>query len=116
MGAKTALNLFLMRYCAKSIAKGDVEYKTEGNPYGSGFMCTLRLPIVAALENGSEVPEFIGESDANEKMAEQAAARKVLDHFADWIAANPAAPKEAKQKRKAVRDYQIDLFKWAGLT
>lgn len=98
LNPKTLLNQFLMRYTGKSIVKGDMEFHTKPNPEDIGYISTVRLPIIAWKENTADVPEFTAESLDNEKAAEQAAAQVVLDHYADWIAANPPPPKDPNKK------------------
>jgi len=100
--AKSQLNSFLMRYCGKPVVKGDIVYECSPAPGGNDFSCILKLPCVAAKEGADDlaVPEFFGEDCETEKMAEQSAAKKALDNYADWIAANPAPPPNPNNKKK----------------
>jgi len=95
---KLLLNNFLMRYHGRPNVKGDILYDTV--PSVNGFTSKLRLPSVAAKDNTEIVPEFLGEDCETEKQAEVSAASKALDHYADWIAANPAPPPSKKSKNK----------------
>lgn len=98
---KTQLNQFLIRYTKVPSKKGDMQFETVADPGGNGFVSTLTLVLLANTEGfeEDERPQFVGEPAENEKMAEQNAAQRVLDHYADWLAANPHVPKE-KKKRK----------------
>lgn len=101
---KLLLNNFLMRYQGRPNVKGDILYDTR--PSVNGFASTLRLPSVAAKDNTENVPEFFGDDRETEKQAETSAASKALDHYAEWIAANPAPPpskKNSKNKNKNKR-------------
>jgi len=99
---KSMLNSFLMRYCGKPVVKGDIVYECTPALGGNGFSCILKLPCVAAKEGADDLsmPEFFGEECDTEKQAEQAAAKKGLDNYADWIAANPAPPPNPNNKKK----------------
>jgi len=99
---KSMLNSFLMRYTGKPVVKTDIVYEVTAVPGGNEFACILKLPCVAAKEGADDlgVPEFYGEDCETEKLAEQSAAKKALDNYADWIAANPAPPPNPKNKNK----------------
>jgi hypothetical protein len=92
---KCLLNQFVMRYTGKPVVKGDMQFHTVASPTGNGFTCSVRITKL------DEAPEFHGDCSETEKLAEQSASQKALDHYADWIAANPAIPKPEGQKKKS---------------
>lgn len=95
---KCELNTFVMRYTGSSCTKGDIPYDTI--PSQGGFISKVSLPTIAAKDGSSEIPEFFGAVEEQEKMAEHSAAQAALDHYADWIAANPPKPKEPGENKK----------------
>merc|ERR1711924_547483 len=77
---KVMLNNFLMRYTGKPNAKGDISYEITSS--AQGFVCKIRMLALAVKDSTDKVPEFTGDDCENEKLAEQSAARKALDHYA----------------------------------
>lgn len=104
LNPKSQLNQFLMRYTGNSTAKGDMDFQTDGDGSGSNFVSTVRLISVAHKDGVSDVPAFTGEARETQKLAEQSAAQRALDHYAAWMIANPAPPKDPnKQPKKKKR-------------
>jgi len=108
---KVLLNNFVMRYTGTPNSKGDVTYEVQ--PMTNGFSCTVRLPAVAAKDGTAVVPSFSSDESETEKLAEQAAARKALDHYAYWLAANPPPPKDpSKQKKSKTKNKRSADDQW----
>lgn len=84
---KTELVIFLQRFINRTLTKGDVVYKTNGQD--ELFIATVTL----VCYNGQE---FTGEFCANEKLAEQSAAAATLQAFSAEMATLP--PKMPKAR------------------
>lgn len=84
---KTAVNEFCQRFCARPVAKEDIQYTTQ--KYPGGFQTTLKLNCI-------EGKEFAGELAPNQKDAEKSAGQQVLDFYADQINTMPKGGKKKK--------------------
>mmetsp|Transcript_57943 Transcript_57943/g.137933 ORF Transcript_57943/g.137933 Transcript_57943/m.137933 type:complete len:364 (-) Transcript_57943:60-1151(-) len=93
MDAKTELNQFCQRLCARPLTKNDILY--QARKLGSQWQATVKLNCI-------DGQEYAGELSDNQKDAEKSAAQQVLIAYEDTVAKmGPSSSSSGSKKRKA---------------